>query len=191
MTKIAILGWGSLLWDKTHREFDRHNGEWKFDGPVLKLEFSRKSGSRLNALTLVIDPVHGQPCKTAYAISKRRTVEKALADLQTREGTGPRSIGCVFTNGTRRQGRDADSVDEILRWAQSASLDVVLWTDLPGHFAEVPRDGFVKAAVDHVQRLPAEAKALAAEYVWSAPEFVVTPLRSALQTEPWFTKPGS
>jgi hypothetical protein len=187
--KIAVLGWGSLLWDKTHREFDRHHGEWKFDGPVLKLEFSRKSASRLNALTLVIDAVHGQPCKAAYAISKRRTVAKALADLQTREGTGPRSIGCVLADGTRREGRDADSVDVILRWAQSASLDVVLWTDLQGHFANVPKDEFVNAAVEHLQRLPAEAKALAAEYVWRAPEFIVTPLRTALQAEPWFGEP--
>ena len=188
MTKIAILGWGSLLWDKTHREFDRHHGEWKLDGPVLGLEFSRKSASRLNALTLVIDPVRGQACRVAYALSKRRTVEKALADLQAREGTSPRNIGCVFADGSRRQGRDGDSVDGILRWAQNASLDVVLWTDLPGHFAEIPRDGFVKAAVDHVKSLPAEAKALAAEYVWRAPEFIVTPLRTALQAEPWFKK---
>ena len=56
--KIVILGWGSLLWDKTHREFDRHHSKWKLDGPTLKLEFSRESASRLNALTLVIDPIH-------------------------------------------------------------------------------------------------------------------------------------
>jgi cation transport regulator ChaC len=93
MTKIAILGWGSLLWDKTHRKFDRHHGAWKFDGPVLKLEFSRKSASRLNALTLVIDTIHGEECKVAYALSKRRTVEKALEDLQEREGTSQRNIG--------------------------------------------------------------------------------------------------
>jgi hypothetical protein len=162
MTKIAILAWGSLLWDRTHREFDKHHGAWKFDGPVLKLEFSRKSGSRLNALTLVIDSVRGEECKVAYALSKRRTVEKALADLETREGTNRRNIGCVFTDGSRRNGRAADSVDVILQWAQGAALDVVLWTDLPGDFDNVPRNEFVKAAVDHVQRLPAEAKALAA-----------------------------
>lgn len=191
MTKIAILGWGSLLWDKnkTQREFDKHHGAWEFDGPVVKLEFSRRSAKRLNALTLVIDPVHGEECKVAYALSKRKTVEKALADLQTREETIRRNIGYVFTDGPRRQGRDADSVDVILRWAQGASLDVVLWTDLAGDFDNVPKNEFVKAAVDHVQRLPAKAKALAAEYVWRAPEFVVTPLRTALQAEPWFERP--
>jgi hypothetical protein len=187
MTKIAILGWGSLLWDKSDREFDKHHGAWMFDGPLLKLEFSRKSAKRLNALTLVIDQIHAEECKVAYALSKRRTFEKALTDLREREGTNRKNIGYVFTDGSgRRQGRDADSVDAILRWAEGAALDVVLWTDLPGDFYGVRKNDFVTAAVNHVQQLPADAKALAAEYVWRAPDFIVTPLRTALQAAPWF-----
>jgi LmbE family N-acetylglucosaminyl deacetylase len=111
--------------------------------------------------------------------------------FKEREETGQNSIGRVFTDGSHRQGRDADSVGVILRWAKAASLDVVLWTDLPGHFDHVPQNEFVKRAVDHVQQLPAEAKTMAAEYVWRAPEFIVTPLRTALQAEPWFKKRGS
>ena len=34
---IAILGWGSLLWDE-RPEFDGQHGDWKFDGPVVPLE---------------------------------------------------------------------------------------------------------------------------------------------------------
>jgi len=55
---IAILGWGSLLWDKNH-DFDNQHESWKFDGPLLPLEFSRISKSRDNALTLVIDELNG------------------------------------------------------------------------------------------------------------------------------------
>jgi len=101
--KIAMLEWGSLLWDKSHRKFDRHHGTWKFDGPTLKLEFSRKSASRLNALTLVIDAIHGKECKVAYALSKRRTLERAITDLEAREGTNRRNIGCVSTGSYRRR----------------------------------------------------------------------------------------
>lgn len=119
--KIAILGWGSLLWDESDAEFDERHHEWKFDGPVLKLEFARKSSSRLNALTLVID--------------------------------------------------------------------AVIWTDLAGNFDAVPAAEFVKVAVNHVEQLTPEGKAKAAEYVWRAPDFIVTRLRSALQVEPWFKKP--
>jgi hypothetical protein len=51
--KIAILGWGSLLWEGG-AEFDRWHDEWRLDGPVLRLELSRVSSRRLDALTLVI-----------------------------------------------------------------------------------------------------------------------------------------
>jgi hypothetical protein len=189
MLKIAILGWGSLLWDKRQNGFDEQHEDWRFDGPALKLEFSRKSGSRLNALTLVIDPVHGQQCQVAYAMSKRASPEEAIADLRAREKTKEENIGYAFADGSRRQGRDANSIDVISQWAKDKSIDVVLWTDLPGSFDGVAKHDFPNVAVNHVQQLPPEGKAMAAEYVWRAPDFVVTPLREILQAEPWFQKP--
>ena len=36
---IAILGWGSLLWDE-RLEFDDHHAPWELDGPNLEIEFS-------------------------------------------------------------------------------------------------------------------------------------------------------
>jgi hypothetical protein len=189
MTTIAMLGWGSLLWDKSYREFEKHHTPWKFDGPVLKLEFSRKSESRLNALTLVIDPVRGEDCRVAYAVSKRRTMRKATDDLVAREQTIEKNIGYVLADGSRQRGRDANSLQAILQWAQAAAIEVVLWTDLRGNFQNVPKDQFVTTAITHVQSLTSEGKVKAAEYVWRAPDFIVTPLRSALQAEPWFKKP--
>ena len=187
--KIAILGWGSLLWDKAEVEFDLQHADWKFDGPALKLEFSRKSSSRLDALTLVIDPLNGQECNVAYTLSKRRSPDEAIADLCGREKTRAKYIGCVFADGSRRQGRDGHSLDVISQWAKDRAIDVVLWTDLGSSFEGVAKADFVKAAINHIQRLTPEGKAKAAEYVWRAPEFIVTPLRSALQAEPWFRKP--
>jgi hypothetical protein len=188
VTKIAILGWGSLLWDNSALQFDQQHDDWKPDGPVLKLEFSRKSVSRLNALTLVIDAVHGQKCQVAYALSRRRTAEEAKADLRAREKTAAQNIGYVFADGSRHHGRDAHSVDAILQWAKDKRIDFVLWTDLPGSFDVVPADEFLKSAVHHLQELSPEGKAKAAEYIWRAPDFIQTPLRAALQTEPWFRK---
>jgi len=49
----------------------------------------------------------------------------------------------------------------------------------------------VANAVKYVQHLDSNAKAKAAEYVWRAPGFVRTPLRTALQQEPWFPKTES
>jgi hypothetical protein len=48
-SRIAILGWGSLIWE-VHPAFDVYHWEWLADGPTLKLEFSRKSTSRKGAL---------------------------------------------------------------------------------------------------------------------------------------------
>ncbi|MFZ0334907.1 MAG: hypothetical protein WAL69_12295, partial [Candidatus Acidiferrales bacterium] len=189
VAKIAILGWGSLLWDKSQREFDDWHEDWRFDGPVLKLEFSRKSVSRLSALTLVVDPLYGQQCQVAYAMSKRASPEAAIADLSAREKTKRENIGYTFSDGSHRQGRDANSIDVISQWAKDRSIDVVLWTDLPGSFDGVAKKDFLDAAVNHVQQLPPEGKAMAAEYVWRAPDFIVTPLRETLQAEPWFRKP--
>ena len=47
----------------------------------------------------------------------------------------------------------------------------------------------IDAAKRHVQSLDAVGMASAAEYIWRAPGFVDTPLRVALQSEPWFPKP--
>jgi hypothetical protein len=188
MTRIAILGWGSLLWDESQKEFDEQHDDWSFDGPVLKLEFSRKSTSWLNALTLVIDPIHGHECQVAYALSKRTSFKDAIADLCAREKTTEKNIGCLSV-GSSLLGRDANSIDAIALWARDRSIDVVLWTDLPGSFDDVAKQEFINVAVNHLQELPPNAKAMAAQYVWRAPDLVLTPLRNALQAEPWFQKP--
>jgi hypothetical protein len=61
---VAILGWGSLIWDSTHADFDKWHDAWLDDGPPIQLEFSRVSSvaPRQNVLTLVVDPAHGSLC---------------------------------------------------------------------------------------------------------------------------------
>ncbi|TIT04035.1 MAG: hypothetical protein E5W72_01625 [Mesorhizobium sp.] len=84
--RIAILGWGSLIWDK-RPEFDEKHAPWEDDGPALKLEFSRISDTRNGALTLVIDTDYGQERIVQYALSTRTNPADAVADLRCREGT--------------------------------------------------------------------------------------------------------
>ena len=40
MANIAILGWGSLIWDPRDLQFD---GQWRENGPLFPIEFSRPS----------------------------------------------------------------------------------------------------------------------------------------------------
>jgi len=183
---IAILGWGSLLWDE-RPEFDEHHLPWEFDGPELKIEFSRISQTRGGALTLVIDPANGSSCRVAHAKSKRRDPEDAICDLRSREGTTRENIGIHFANGSLNQSKDQNTLAAITAWAKTKAIDVVVWTDLTSNFQKVCGSAFSTAsAVAHVRALDGGAKSGAAEYVWRAPAFVNTPLRSALQTEPWF-----
>ncbi len=50
--KIAILGWGSLLWQPKDLQFDKGIG-WSENGPMLPVEFARISKD--GRLTLVIE----------------------------------------------------------------------------------------------------------------------------------------
>ena len=182
--KIATLGWGSLLWD-ANPAFDQQHEDWLFDGPLLNLEFSRISASRDDALTLVIDDTNGSPCTTAYAISKRRDPNDAICDLRSREGTILKRIGFWFADETRACDLPVPVTVQV--WAGLHHIDVVIWTGLGSNFADKVGELFtVEAAVQHIQGLEAAGKAKAAEYVWRAPAFVQTPLREALDAQPWF-----
>jgi 1-acyl-sn-glycerol-3-phosphate acyltransferase len=49
--RIAVLGWGSLIWSPGNLKIDR---EWHEDGPFLPIEFARVSQD--GRLTLVLFP---------------------------------------------------------------------------------------------------------------------------------------
>ena len=184
--KIAILGWGSLLWEGGE-EFDRWHGTWHEDGPILKLEFSRISEKRLGALTLVIDEQHGSPVTVAWCLSKRSRLEDAVCDLRCREGTTVGNIGRLDLASPADCSNNGTAENSILVCTRLKKLDAVVWTELRSNFEEERNQPFsVAAAVSYLKNLGPDGKSKAAEYVWRAPDFVKTPLRSALQKEPWF-----
>ena len=175
---IAILGWGSLLWD-ARPDFDALHGPWWDDGPILKIEFSRISKSRSGALTLVLDPVNGAPSQVAYCLSKRSNLLQAVEDLRLREGTTPKNIGFVETNGTKYS-CNPESVDSITAWAFARKLGGVVWTDLPSNFGKVTRKTFSpQKAIAYLDALDDEGAKAALEYIRKAPRSIRTPLREA------------
>jgi hypothetical protein len=126
--QIAILGWGSLLWD-VRPEFDEQHGDWRPDGPTLKLEFSRVSSTRLGALTLVIDPEHGVPTTVAWCLSRRNDPDDAVADLRCREGCPIRYIARLnVVASVHDKSLVHDDTKEIATWAHARRIAVVLWT---------------------------------------------------------------
>lgn len=184
--QTAILGWGSLLWEGGY-EFDRWHDDWRYDGPSLKLEFSRVSSSRLGALTLVIDPEHGIATTVAWCQSKRKDPDDAVADLRCREGCAFKYVARLNLPATHSDLPKIEGATEIAAWAATRALDVVIWTALQSNFdSEVKKPFTVQEAIAYLKRLPAPAKAKAAEYIWCAPKFVRTALRKAVEEEPWF-----
>jgi hypothetical protein len=185
--KIAILGWGSLLWED-RPEFDEWHDDWRPDGPSLKLEFSRVSSTRVGALTLVVDPEHGLPTRVAWCLSKRNDTDDAVADLRCREGCPIRYIARMnVAASVHDQSLAHEGTREIAPWARARGFNVVAWTSLPSNFAIKLKKPFsIQEAIEYLGTLEAPAKVKAAEYIWRAPEFVRTPLRRAVERDPWF-----
>ena len=183
--RIAILGWGSLLWDQ-QPDFDNEHGAWNPGGPRLLLEFSRISASRNGALTLVIDSVHGAKCQVSFTLSSRAAPEEAIRDLAKREGFQSTDvIGILQKDSSLCRGRDAQSIDAIYEWLKVQSdVDAVIWTDLPSNFEKKYKKPFdVKTAIEYFHSLSPLSKRKAVEYLLKAPAFVNTPLRLAFPTE--------
>ncbi|MCX6885443.1 MAG: hypothetical protein NTX27_10410 [Verrucomicrobia bacterium] len=180
--KIAILGWGSLIWDKRQLAI---SGEWQPGGPVLKIEFSRISKD--GRLTLVIDEQNGTGTATLSARSEFTHLNDAIANLREREKTSAEKIG--YVNLISRTERDYSrqhhpaACDAITFWAQANCWDAVIWTALISNFEQERHQPFsVPAAVAYVASLAGESSALALEYLRRAPAVVDTPVRRQLST---------
>lgn len=186
MTNIAILGWGSLIWED-RPEFDAWRGYWCFDGPNLQLEFSRISKTRQGALTLVIDRKHGTPCKVAYALSRRRNPEDAICDLRCREGTSLDRIGIYFSKEAEECTKATPkSIEE---WCHGKGLDAVIWTDLPSNFEQCYGEKFcTEKALKYIDSLPPVGKEKAMEYFSNTPDFIKTDLLSQIRSAQWNKK---
>lgn len=177
--RIALLGWGSLLWDADAR-FDASHGAWQYDGPVLKLEFSRISKSRNGVLTLVIDDQHGTPATVAYSLSNRTKPEEAIDDLRIREKTTEKKIGRFICQGASVS-RDPMSLSSIHRWAEKHDFNAVVWTDLPSNFVEKTVEPFSAAAVArYLQKLSNDDRVRCREYALRALKEFQSPIRDII-----------
>ena len=65
---IVCLGWGFLIW----RPGDLPVGDWRDDGPELKVEFVRESTD--HRLTLVLDPDADDPVVSVNWWKSRKRV---------------------------------------------------------------------------------------------------------------------
>ncbi len=176
--RIAILAWGSLVWDRGDLKID---GDWQRDGPALPIELSRLSSGR-GHLTYVIDERHTRTVPTRYALSHFDELDEAISDLACREGCSAGKIGYVVAaDAQRHRSREGVPWEGIRNWVREKKLDAAIWTDLKYDF---PWPWNVENAVRYWKtEIPADRLAEAAKYASSAPPEVDTDLRRRLVEE--------
>lgn len=209
--RIAILGWGSLIWNP--REL-RIAGHWQPDGPFLPIEFARISATGPPRLTLVIRQ-DADKLRTLWAHSAHDKLDDAMDNLAARENTTTEKIGYVkrgdqslesrsrltsVTDARLKTTPDAPTTADLLQhidwWRSEHQLDAVIWTDLPSNFEEsfrnegqpVPLSG--ESAVSYLKAL--RDSAFAEEHVRRAPSQVRTTIRGHLEKKlGWLPSPAS
>ncbi|MCB4823810.1 hypothetical protein [Roseicella aerolata] len=175
--RIAVLGWGSLIWNpgtlKTSEAFTP-------TGPRLPVEFCRISND--GRLTLVLTEDFGTRSVTYSAVSAFGDLASAVADLRMREVTTRANIGIVDLRGdggNAAKQRHASFVDQISEWAVEHHYGAVIWTALESNFAERSARGeafSTAAAVRYLEELNADQRADALRYIRNAPSEVQTPV---------------
>jgi hypothetical protein len=194
--RIAILAWGSLIWDSQKLAIA---GEFNPCGPQLPIEFCRVSGG--GRLTLVIDEEFGASCPTYVAESACADLDAALQNLWIREGSQeevlPRNVRKHSRVGFAEvaSGLCSDSamnhhpraVVTIKTWAQANRFDAAIWTALASNFGGSDKAGepfSVEAAIRYLERLDVKSLKPALCYIRLAPPEVQTPVRVAVN-ERW------
>jgi hypothetical protein len=179
--KIAVLAWGSLVWDPRDLETV---APFSANGPLLPVEFCRIAAD--GRLTLAIDEDVGAVCTTYSAESAHDDLDRAIENLRIREGTNTREVGFAEPASGRESpiavDRHPQVVASIGAWAASKGYDAAIWTALKSNFDEWGKAGeafSVTAAIRYLETLEAEeakfARALA--YIRGAPPEVETPVR--------------
>lgn len=188
-TKIAIIGWGSLIWDLDVLA-QQTDLNWQMNaGPRLTMEFTRISPKRKFGLAVCLDDVSGVECPTHIIASMRDDIADAVRDLAIRERTDPQNIGAVCRNtGLAKSCSDqvARAVDD---WCISAGYSGAVWTDIGPNFHESNGKTFtILRGIAYLQTLQGESLDEAVRYIENAPPGTDTPLRRALSADPWWVQ---
>ncbi len=164
--RIAIIAWGSPVWEPGLLELD---GGWSPDGPELPLELSRLSGG--NRLTLALTP-GSKPVPAFWAVSAHDDLEKAAKNLREREKTFPEHIHYVVTDGEPHKNCDPAAKAAIEGWlAEREELGAAVWNGLQSNWeARRGRAFEVSDAVQYLRDLERKGlEANAREYIRNVP----------------------
>jgi hypothetical protein len=183
---IAILGWGSLLWDLDDLASKVEGGWTRGAGPRLPMEFSRVSAKRRMGLVVCLDAAVGVPCATHAIRSRRLRLDEAVADLAARERAAVDRIGWAEAGG-RGASRLPPVARTVAAWCARHGWAGAAWTDLEPNFAAHAGRAFsVADGIGYLKGLTGGSLAEAHRYIRNAPPTTRTPLRRALARDAWW-----
>jgi hypothetical protein len=176
---IAVLGWGSLIWDPSDLNI---SGDWHENGPELPVEFARLSGR--GRLTLVIHE-QADPVQVLWARSAYNELDLAIDNLRSRERTIETYIGYYNFQNDEHHTQFPFILDSIKCWGSSQNVDAAIWTDLPSNFLDkTDHDELNKETVIDVLRNSTHInQENAEEYIRKTPEQVCTSFRHTIEEE--------
>jgi hypothetical protein len=174
--RIAIIGWGSLIWNPKRLAIQ---GRWHRDGPWLPVEFARKSQD--GRLTLVLQ-TPSKLQQTYWATSSLDSLLGSRENLRVREGSGIELDQIHWVTRSETRGPAGKTANEVGEWlATRNDLDAAIWTGLP---STPPFDGpnAIVEAVTYLENLDADVTKRAREYVVKTPPQVQTTVRREMQS---------
>jgi len=166
MSRIACLGWGSLIWRPKDLSIVL---PWLEDGPEIHLGLVRESRES-KCLTLVLHGT-GARVRSLWAELKYGALDAAARALRAREGCASRDIG-LWTKGND----DPLLIAGLSRWAAQRQIDAVVWTALsPRHDDQQGISPTLEQALTYLRGLPDDKRRDAEAYIRYAPIQVDTP----------------
>lgn len=186
--RIAVIGWGSLIWDLDDLA-PKVEGEWRMRaGPALPFEFSLVSRKRKMGLAVCLDPENGDECPTHVIASRRADIHEAAQDLYLRERSPSVDfIGAFCARSGFLRTRLTEVGETVRDWCAATGAAGAVWTDHESNYLDLQGEPFsVAAASAYLRGLTGESIAEAVRYIEFAPETTSTPLRRALAAKPWW-----
>lgn len=186
--RIAVIGWGSLIWDLDDLA-PKVEGEWLMRaGPSLPFEFSLISKKRKMGLAVCLDPENGDTCPTHAILSVKRDIHEAAEDLYLRERSpAVKYIGAYCSGTGFLRTRLPDVGDAVREWCARTGAAGAVWTDHSSNFTELRGEAYsVSGAAAYLRSLAGESIEEAVRYIEFAPDTTCTPLRRALRAESWW-----
>jgi hypothetical protein len=181
--KIAVLGWGSLIWNSRNLKIKER--EWKQDGPKLPVEFARISQD--GRLTLVLYP-KAKLIQVLWNYMDVDNLLEAIENLRKREGTIESYIGFIDLIENKSRCNIGDIENNIRKWAEEKDIEAVIWTDLPCNFKDKANGKLNEEnVINYLKSLTGSKFEIAKEYIAKAPTQIRTKIRMAIEEKlGWF-----